>query len=174
MANKATPENVAADMSPPNFRAAFKRLMTIKPKKDKISGINGEIADIYAKIEGHKVNKIGARIFMMIHGREEPEQKDILRSLNGLFDAAGMETDSQDLVDKAEDNVVRHRFGTGDDTAASAGDEEDVDALEREVAEDDNAAALKRARDHLGAAGDEDPTRVGDSTDLADHPEAAE
>lgn len=173
MAQKATPESVAADMSPPNYRAAFKRLMTIKPKKDKISGINGEIADIYAKIEGNKVNKIGARIFMMIFGREEAEQKDILRSLNGLFDAAGMETNSQDLVDQAEGNVVHHRFGGGEGKPR-ADDDDDVDDLERDVAQEDNATALQRAREHLGAPGDDEPQFTGDNTDLADHSEAAE
>ena len=40
MGSKATDNKVAADMSPPNYRAAVQRLRTIKTKKEKIAGVS--------------------------------------------------------------------------------------------------------------------------------------
>ena len=106
MGSKATDNKVAADMSPPNYRAAVQRLRTIKTKKEKIAGVNGEIADIYAKVEGHKVNKKAARIFLILDSLDGQDRLDVMRSFNGLCDAAGWDTEAEDLVDQAEGNVV--------------------------------------------------------------------
>ncbi len=111
MANKASAANVQADMQPPNFRAAVQHVRTTKAKKDKMSGLNGEIAAIYAKIEGFKVNRKGAKIFYALDNMEASERNDVLRSLNGMCDAAGWDEIDEDLVDKANDTVVHLRVG---------------------------------------------------------------
>lgn len=113
MAERATADRVAADMKPPNYRGAVQRLRTIKPKKERIAGINGEISGIYDTVEGFKVNKKAAKIFMALDGLEADEQQDIFRSLTGLIDAAGWQ--KGDLVDQAEGaapgNIVTPNFG---------------------------------------------------------------
>lgn len=148
MGSKASTTNVAADMSPPNYRAAVQRLRTIKPKKEKIAGVNGEIADIYAKVEGHKVNKKAARIFLVLDQLDAADRLDVMRSFNGLCDAAGWETEGEDLVDQAQGTVVPFRApgGSGD---ASADVDDELDRLEAEAASD----ALASARAHLNGAG---------------------
>lgn len=168
MAQKATPENVAADMAPPNYRAAVQRIRTIKAKKDKVAGVNGEIADVWAKVEGHKVNKGAGKDFLRLDGMEHEDRVRYMRDLNGLIDAAGWDETAQDMVDKAENKVVHMRFGKeGEAPEVADGDEAGPD--------DPNKDALTRAREHLGAAGDDDAMlRAGDSTDLSDHSEAAE
>ena len=135
MANKASAENVRADMQPPNFRAAVQRLRTIPAKRDKISSVNGEIADIYAKVEGHKVNRKGAKIFYALDRMEPEERADVLRSLNGLCDAAGWDETDEDLVDQAEGKVVHLRVGGA---AGQSGDEADLE----EALADEAAAAV--------------------------------
>lgn len=168
MAQKATPENVAADMSPPNYRAAVQRIRTIKAKKDRVSGINGEIADVWTKVESHKVHKGAGKDFLRLDGMEPEERVRYMRDLNGLIDAAGWDATQQDMVDIAEDKVVHMRFGQGGQ-AAPADDEDDDETT------DPNKGAFARAREHLNAGGgDDEMLGVGDSTDLADHPEAAE
>lgn len=113
MANKASAAAVQGDMQPPNYRAAVQRIRTIQAKKDKIGSVNGEIADIYAKVEGHKVNRKGAKIFYALDRMTPEERQDVMRSLNGLCDAAGWDDNHEDLVDQAEGNVVSMRFGGG-------------------------------------------------------------
>lgn len=124
MANKATADSVRADMAPPNFRAAVQQIRTTKAKKDRISGITGEISQIYAKVEGFKVDKKAGRVFYMLDNLEHDERMSFMRSLNGLIDAAGWETEAADLVDSAENKVVQLRVGgVGGE---SVGDDEDI------------------------------------------------
>lgn len=164
MGNKATTDKLAADMSPPNYRAAVLRLRTIKVKKDKISSVNGEIADVYAKVEGHKVNRKGAKIFMILDGLEAAERADVMRSIDGLADAAGWHEEEQDMVDQAEGKVVHMRFGkdgTGTDTQDSGDQDDDseaqIDALDAETAADAANSFIEKARSHLNApAGDDE------------------
>jgi len=107
MAKSASAESVQADMQPPNFRAAVQKVRTITAKKDKIGSVNGEIADIYAKIEGHKVNRQAAKIFYALDRMEMADRNDVLRSLEGLLDAAGYDEEArEDLVDKASKGDV--------------------------------------------------------------------
>lgn len=147
MGSKATDNKVAADMSPPNYRGAVQRLRTIKTKKEKIAGVNGEIADIYAKVEGHKVNKKAARIFLILDTLDASDRNDVMRSFDGLCDAAGWDTEAADLVDQAEDNVVPLRVsrpaGAGIDV------DEALDSLEAEADAETTSAAVKKARRHL-------------------------
>lgn len=195
MAKKATADAVAADMRPPDFRAAVQRIRTIGAKKDKIASVNGEIADIYAKVEGHKVNRKAAKIFAALDGLEQPERDDILRSLSGLADAAGWDEESQDLVDQAEGTVVHARFGRrdadGDDTSQNDDNDQEIEDAAAVVAgEGDDApkdpvdeaaegiaeqvegkklgikAALSRSQQHLGTAPPAEPY-TGDNSDLA-------
>ncbi|MET0373970.1 MAG: hypothetical protein ABW128_06895 [Rhizorhabdus sp.] len=122
-------------MQPPNYRAAVQRIRSIKAKREKIAGVNGEIADIYAKIEGFKVNKKAAKIFDVLDRLDLVDRNDVLRSFQGLVDASGWEADAEDLVSSADGNVVPMRFNkTAAEVAEgdSVGDGED-DELDREL-----------------------------------------
>lgn len=159
MAQKASGETIAADMRPPNYRAAVQRLKTIKAKKDRIAGINGDIADVFAKVEGHKVNKKAARMFLVLNNLEVAERNQVFRDLNGLLDAAGMDEDGQDLVDAAEGNVVHHRFGrdADDDGADDEAHDDELDALEDEAGTDTASSnPLDAARQHLSGMAEAD------------------
>ncbi len=138
MAERATAERVGNDMRPANFRGAVQRLRTIKPKKERIAGINGEIGGIYDAVEGFKVNKKAARIFLTLDGLEPDEQQDIFRSLTGLIDAAGWE--KGDLVDQAEGaddgKIVTPDFRgrrKADATENDAGEDREIDETMRDV-----------------------------------------
>lgn len=190
MANKASSENVQADMQPPNYRAAVQRIRTVQAKKDKIGSVNGEIADIYAKVEGHKVNRRAAKIFYALDRMEADERTDVLRSLNGLCDASGWDDESEDLVDQAEGTVVHLRVGTNRAPAVEDGDADLDEAIADEASAGDDldealggdgfteatadelagqkgradAVAKRRVRDKLDAAS---PAYTGDNSDLA-------
>lgn len=161
MGSKATDTRVAADMQPPNYRAAVQRLRTIKTKKEKIAGINGDIADVYAKVEGHKVNKKAARIFLILDALDGPDRMDVMRSFNGLCDAAGWAEEGADLIDQAEGTVVPFRAKGGD--AEQARDDVDaaLDQLEAESEADAANQFLKSARAHLGAGAASDAAGAG-------------
>lgn len=136
MAVRADAETVAADMRPPDFRKGLKTLRQIKAKKDRASGINGEIAQIYATVEGYKVNKKAAKVFLALDGMEMPERNDILRSLQGLIDVAEWDKDISDLVDSAENNVINLKLGGEADVDESEGEEDDDLDLEESDAQD--------------------------------------
>lgn len=189
MANKASADTVRADMQPPNYRAAVQRVRTIPAKRDKIGSINGEIADIYAKIEGHKVNRRAAKIFYALDRMEPEDRADVIRSLNGLCDAAGWDETEEDLVDQAEGNIVHLRVG-GTSSPAVESDAEVDEAIADEAAGDDVDDALaddgftEATEEELAAtAGRKTRPRkdtgpepfTGDNSDLAgDQPQAAE
>lgn len=145
---KADPDKLAADMSPPNYRAALQRLRTIQAKKDKIAGVNGDIADIYAKVEGHKVNRKAAKVWVMVDKLEQADREAFMRSFNGLCDAAGWDAEAEDLVDQAEGNVVHLRMGRAD---ASEDRDDDADAADELSETDQSNAFLAGARRHLGS-----------------------
>jgi hypothetical protein len=139
MANKASAAAVQADMQPPNYRAAVQQIRSTKAKKDKVSGINGEIGAVYAKVEGFKVNKRAGKIFYALDNMTPEDRVDVLRSLNGLCDAAGWAETTEDLVDQANGNVVHMRVGPKADTD----DDADLDeALAAESERDDLDEAL--------------------------------
>lgn len=187
MAVRANADQVAADMRPADYRGAVKRLRGIQAKKEKIGSVNGEIADIYAKVEGLKVNKKAARIFLTLDKLEPDERADVMRSINGLVDSAEWEG-AGDLVDAAEGNEKSNlvHFPTGKGTPAAEPDDDDEnDAGENRAVADEMddidkmppetrsttrnaaAAAKKRAKEHLGVT--EDPRSApytGDNSDL--------
>lgn len=167
MGSKATDNKVAADMSPPNYRAAVQRLRTIKTKKEKIAGVNGEIADIYAKVEGHKVNKKAARIFLILDSLDGQDRLDVMRSFNGLCDAAGWDTEAEDLVDQAEGNVVPLRV------SKASVDPTDVDQALDELESEADAANefLSSARAHLNGNGPSDEVVAETDDDQIEHGE---
>lgn len=198
MADKASADRIAADMQPPNFRAAVQLIRhAIEKKKTKISEINGEISDQWSKVEGHKVNKKAGRIFSVLDKLEHEERVDIMRSLNGLMDAAGWAETEGDLVDKATGNVVHLRAGRaaaqqddGDDDDNGGEDGSDMAEIEAAIAEPAKprrgrkpaepgkadaetgvanaaAAARDRIRGALGAKPDEQEAYTGDNSDLA-------
>lgn len=145
MADRASADRVAADMNPPNYRAAIKLIRTaIIQKKTKISSINGEISDQWAKVEGHKVNKKAGRVFLMLDGFEHDERADFIRSLNGLIDASDWEKEATDLVDKAQGNVV-HLHVNG----AAGGGEDGDEGEEFDTA--DGEAEMREVEDALEA-----------------------
>jgi hypothetical protein len=163
MVEKASAGNVAAAIRPPDFRKAVISIRGLDAKKDKIASINGEIADIWAKIEGLKVNKIAGKLFAKLDQLEPADRLDVIRSFNGLADASGWEKGYEDLVDSAEGKVVDMRLG-GDPakTDADAGADGDG-AGDKAVGEAPGplSKSIGKARKHLGtdkpAAGKQAP-----------------
>jgi hypothetical protein len=133
MAEAANAGSVAGQIKPPEYRKAVQLIRTIKAKKEKISSVNGEIGDVWGKVEGHRVHKKAGKFFAALDAMEEPERADVMRSFNGLADAAGWNEEEGDLVDGAENKVVhmrmpdamdaaRKHLGTDDGDAGAAGE----------------------------------------------------
>lgn len=158
MAENANEGRVRADIRPPDYRAALLKIRTqIAAKKKKLGEVQGEISDVWAKIEGHKVNKQAAKFFAKCDGMEAKDRADIIRSFNGLADAAGWDKDASDLADGGK--VVPMRLGEdaegeegeGDDAGEGAGEEE---------GEGDEPDRARRARRSGPAAAVESLQRV--------------
>lgn len=136
MANKATAEKVAADMRPPDYRYAVQTIRGgVNQKKAKVSSLNGELSDLYAKIESKGVHPKAAKFWAGIDKLEPVERMQIMRSFNGMCDASGWPETDGDMVDAAEGKVVSMRMGNGDSDAdegedaepETQGDEDDED-----------------------------------------------
>lgn len=162
MAKQASAESVQADMQGPNFRAAVLKIRTIPAKRDKIASVNGEIADVYAKIEGHKCNRKGAKIFYTLDRMEADERNDVLRTLRGLLDAAGYDAESnEDLADLATARVLPMRR-----TAKAEGGEE---AEVGEAVGDDTIDQMMDEQDEeigSGLAAEVDGITIADVADV--------
>lgn len=201
MANAANAENVNADMRPPDYRYAVQQIRGgIEKKKDKISSVNGEIADIWSKIEGKGVNKKAGKFFAMLDKCETDERMDIMRSVNGMCDAAGWPENAGDMVDAAEGKVVQMRVGkaaqadpdvddgpsidpgsvepdvdTDDDDNDEDGDDEESDPdpapqSKRPSAQEAMAAARARFANGGKVPAMTPEYYTGDDSDLADEP----
>jgi hypothetical protein len=147
MAKQANAEQVAADLRPANFRGAVQLLRTIDAKKDKISSINNSIGEVYGKIEGMKVNRKAAKIFVGLDKLEPDDRTDIIRSLNGLMDVAEWPAVEADLADQAEGNIVSMRLGQGHDPEF----DEDTDAAEDDDDDEDDDGESDRPQNADGA-----------------------
>lgn len=182
MAERASRDRVAADMRPPNWRAAVQVIrVSIEKKKAKIAEVNSAIATDWASVEGYKVNKKGGRIFAMLDKLEKPERDDIMRTINALADAAGWDKEITDLADQAEGKVVHLRVGVqGDDDRAGEGegDEDEMAEVEAAVAEPAKgkgarsvaaraAEAKAKVAEQILGTKPEDETYTGDNSDLA-------
>lgn len=158
MVEKASAGSVAAAIRPPDFRKAVISIRGISAKKDKLASVQGEIADIWAKIEGLKVNKIAGKFFDKLDQLEPADRLDVLRSFNGLADAADWDKQYQDLADSAEGKVVDMRLGTGADNSESdAEDESDGAAGKRPSS---GMEALEKSKKRFRAG---DPPAAGKS-----------
>jgi hypothetical protein len=172
MADAAKAANVAGQIKPPEYRKAVQIIRSIDAKKEKIASVNSEIGDIWGKVEGYRVHKKAGKFFAMLDKLEAPERLDVMRSVNGLIDAAGWPAQEGDLADQAAGNVVDMRLHAGKAGAAPAAEggkepgaepgKEDGEGLTREE-------ALKRSRKHLG-----NDNSAPDATDGAGDSEAAE
>lgn len=154
MAANANDDRVRADIRPPDFRAAIAKIRTqLIAKRKRIGEINGEIGDIWAKIEGHKVNKGAAKTFMKLDQMEPVDRADYIRSLNGLMDASGWPKEGTDLVDGAEGKVVQMRVGQGEEEPEAEEEKgEEVDEepdRSRSARRGPGIAGLQKARGHL-------------------------
>lgn len=192
MAERASRDRVAADMQPPNWRAAVQLIrISIEKKKAKIAEVNSAIGDDWGKVEGFRVNKKAGRIFGMLDKLENDERTEIMRSLNGLIDAAGWDREAADLADQADGKVVHLRVGGSSETGGAkddddrAGEDEGSEAEMAEVeaavaapakgrkpkAAEDVAARAAEARakvaEQILGAKPEDETYTGDNSDLA-------
>lgn len=155
MAKKADEGQVSAAIRPPDFRGAVARIRSIVAKKTKLASVNGEIADIFAKIEGLKVNKVAARFFGKLDAMEQADRSDIIRSLNGLMDVADWDRNISDLADGG--TVINGRFGKAEDGGDGEGEGEDNgvpgEPDEEEQQEEEEPASRGRARRGSGIAG---------------------
>lgn len=188
MAKAATSDRVSADMRPTDYRGAVKRMEAIAAKTAKQKAMASEIGDIYDKVAGVcGVDKRAAKIFHAISKMEPEDQLLVFRDINGLLDASGVMSQGADLVDKAEDKVVKMRFRAkaqeadakaGEDPGESEG--EGIDEEIEEIADDGSQAGNddddftemseeELAQQQLRKQTGEDPEPfTGDNSDLAD------
>lgn len=179
MADKATKERLAADMKPPNYREAIARIRSIDTKKDRIAAVTAEIGEIWAKVEGHKVDKKAGKIFQTLDKLDDEDRVTVLRDINGLCDAAGWSKTGADLVDKAQNNVVSLRVGEKAAAGDEGGDDDDDDQVVDDQDGDDGdvdppaapasdpKAALERARKRISGNKPAAEPYTGDNSDLA-------
>lgn len=150
MAEKATREAVASDLREPGFRAAISLIRTnLDKKKEKIASVNSEIGDMWAKVEGHRVNKVAAQFFAKLDKLEEADRVDIIRSFNGLAQNADWPDVAVDLVDTAQGKMTQMRLGAD---ARNTGEDEDDDDEQGDDGDTPQSAlgdALTRSRAHL-------------------------
>jgi hypothetical protein len=141
MADRATSDRIAADMQPPKYREAVKRIRGINAKKQKIGGVNGEIKGIYDQIEGYRVDKRAARIFLTLDNMEHEDRVTIFRDLNKMIDVADWAPAQADIVDQAQGNVVTLRAGGAaqverDREENAAGEDREIDETMTKVEND--------------------------------------
>lgn len=129
MAKAANKENVTKTTQTPDARFAVQQIrFGIKKRKDKISGINGEIADDWKKIEARGINKTGARVWSILDNLSHEERVDAIRTFNAMADVSEWDKQAEDLADMAEGNVVPLRAHVPGEPAAA---EQELDELER-------------------------------------------
>lgn len=156
MAEAAKAGNVAGAIKPPEYRKAVQIIRTIDAKKEKIASVNSEIGEIWGKVEGFRVHRKAGKFFAMLDKLEVPERMDVMRSVNGLIDAAGWPEAEGDLADQAAGNVVDMRLHAEKNTGEDGGEPGEGGVPTREE-------ALERSRKHLGGAPDATDPPIKDS-----------
>jgi uncharacterized protein (UPF0335 family) len=158
VANKASKDNIENASRPPDARFAVQTIRdSIEKKKAKIASVNGEIGDIWAKIESRGVNKKAAQAWAKLDKLEPDERADWMRSFNLLCDCAGWDEQSEDLADRAEGKVTPLRVVTGVKPEepdakeptdkdgffdpAAGGPDDDAEDIEDDVDDDENPDA---------------------------------
>lgn len=156
MANKATAEKVAADMRPPDYRYAVQTIRGgVNQKKTKVSSLNGEIGDLYSKIESKGVHPKAAKFWASVDKLEPVERMQIMRSFNGMCDASGWPEVDGDMVDTAEGKVVHMRMNTpdadeSDENADGTDGEHPGDDEEGDEDDDEEPEPVKAGRKRSG------------------------
>lgn len=151
MAKAANEGSISDAIRPADYRGSVMLIRTIPAKKEKIASMNGEIGDIWGKVEGKKVHKEAGKFFAKLDKREDIERAQILRDLMKLVDAAGWDVTAQDLVDIAENPVEDKPKARGKKPEADEPDDEkESDPSDNKVA--DFKEAQKRVRKVLGVA----------------------
>lgn len=107
MAKKADKEGVGASIELPDYAKGIKMLRdSVKTRKLRISGIQGEIAGVWDQLEKMGINKEGARIFLKLDDMQPHVRNDVLRTVQLMAEASDWD-EAGDMVDQAEGNVVR-------------------------------------------------------------------
>lgn len=162
MARKSSAANVKAEITPPDYRGAVTLLRTIEGKKSKVGEMNGEIGGVYDRVDNMRIPKKASRIFLTLDKMEPDERTRIVQALYGCMDAAvaiGSNgwAEEQDLVDKAQDNVVQMSGRKAKESPETPqGEEEANDFVKKNRAKAPGfKEALGAARAHLGGTDDE-------------------
>lgn len=107
MAKKADSEGVRSSIELPDYAKGIKMLRdSVKTRKLRISGIQGEISGVWEQIEKMGINKEGARIFLKLDDKQPHERNDILRTIQLMADASDWDK-AGDMIDQAAGNVVQ-------------------------------------------------------------------
>ncbi len=145
MAKRASQQAVSDSIRPADYRGAIQLLRTIPAKKEKIASVNGEIAGIFATIEGKKVHKVAAKFIQSLEKKEPDERRLILRDVLQLIDVAEYDFASMDLVDMAE---ATSRAAAGE---SEGGDEDEDEGGEKSEAGSDDEPAPRKGRGNVTA-----------------------
>lgn len=140
MAKAANAENVNQSRQAPDARYAVQTIRgNIKKKKDRVSGINGEINAEWEKMQARGIDKVGARLWAALDKLEPDERRSAMRTFNDMCDVSEWPEQQADLVDTAQNKVVPMRMKTVDQESLD-GSEEEI----RELEEEAEAAKLKK------------------------------
>jgi hypothetical protein len=172
MAKAATTDSVANANRLPAFKAVLTILrVEMKKKKDRIAGINGEMADLWGRVEGHKVDKLGAKMFMMMDKLEPDERVAAMRSFDELCDLAEWPEMAADLADLAEGKEVPMRMGQSEgakEVEKELDDEDTKPQAEKKPAKPKTMAqATEAAKRHLSVVPPPKKDGVDPDADLA-------
>lgn len=119
MPKKADKDSVRVSGELPDYKKGIKMLRdSVKTRKLRISGIQGEIAGVWDQIEKMGINKEGARIFLKLDDMQPHVRNDVLRTIQLMAEAS--DWSDGDMLDKAENNVVQMPQPGGKAPAAPA------------------------------------------------------
>jgi hypothetical protein len=106
MAKRADSGSVRVSGELPDYAKGITMLRdNVKTRKLRISGIQGEIGNVWDQIEKMGINKEGARIFLKLDDLQPSIRDDVLRTIQLMADAS--DWDKGDMIDQVQDNVVQ-------------------------------------------------------------------